>query len=223
MPLQQQDDLQQPIRSHAVNNMGQKMSYITPEAVFMNNNDPRPLFVRALDQTQQLVNTTGPDDLDLPTPCDEYDVRALLGHLLTVAARIDLALRGGDPLTIPVVTTGVDDVPAAWKERRVSLDDTVTDDAVLGRTCKLPWGTFPGAAAIGAYTGELATHAWDLAKATGRLDQLDQDLAAQVLPMVRQFVPADGRGGHIPFGPVVPAAADASPYDQLAAWQGRQP
>jgi len=199
------------------------MSYIPLEAVFMTN-DPRALFVRALDQTQQLVNTTGPDDLDLQTPCDEYDVRTLLGHLLTVAARIDLALNGGDPLTIPVVTTtGVDDVPAAWKERRVALDATLADDSILGRTCKLPWGTFPGAAAIGAYTGELATHAWDLATATGRRDQLDEELAAQVLPMVRQYVPAEERGGHIPFGPVVPVAADAPPYDQLAGWQGRRP
>ena len=189
----------------------------------MNNNDPRPLFVRALDQAQHLIETTGPDHLDLPTPCDEYDVRTLLGHLLTVVARIDLALTGGNPLTIPVVTTGVDDVPAAWKERRVSLDDTLADDAVLGRTCKLPWGTFPGAAAIGAYTGELATHAWDLAKATGRVGLLDQDLAAQVLPMVRRFVPAEGRGGHVPFAPVVPVPDDAAPYDQLAGWQGRQP
>ncbi|MET9310912.1 TIGR03086 family metal-binding protein [Kribbella sp. NPDC003505] len=186
-------------------------------------NDPRALFVRALDQTQQLVDTTGPDDLDRQTPCDEYDVRTLLGHLLTVAARIDLALNGGDPLTVPVVTTGVDDVPAAWKERRVALDATLADDSILGRICKLPWGTFPGAAAIAAYTGELATHAWDLATATGRRDQLDEELAAQVLPMVRQYVPAEQRGGHIPFGPVVPVAADAPPYDQLAGWQGRRP
>jgi uncharacterized protein (TIGR03086 family) len=202
--------------------MGQKMSYIALEAVSMTN-DPRALFVRALDQTQQLVDTTGPDDLVLPTPCDEYDVRTLLGHLLTVVARIDLALNGGDPLTIPVVTTGVDDVPAAWKERRVALDATLADDAVLGRTCRLPWGTLPGAAAIAAYTGELTTHSWDLAKATGRLDELDDALATQVLPMVRQFVPAEQRGGHVPFAPVVPVADDAAPYDQLAGWQGRRP
>ncbi|MGZ0147566.1 TIGR03086 family metal-binding protein [Kribbella sp. WER1] len=186
-------------------------------------NDPRPLFVRALDQTEQLVNATSPDDLALPTPCDEYDVNTLLGHLLTVIARINLALQGGDPLTIPMVTTGVDDVPAAWKERRVALDTTLTDDTVLGRICKLPWATLPGAAAIVGYTGELTTHSWDLAKATGRLSELDDDLATQVLPLVQQFIPADQRGGHVPFGPVVQVATDASPYDQLAAWQGRQP
>ncbi|HZX02955.1 TIGR03086 family metal-binding protein [Kribbella sp.] len=186
-------------------------------------NDPRPLFVRALNQTQQLVTTTSPDHLTLPTPCDEYDVSTLQGHLLSVLARINLALQGGDPLTIPVVSTGVDDVPTTWKERRAALDATLADDAVLGRTCKLPWGTLPGAAAIAGYTGELTTHSWDLAKATGRLSELDDAVATQVLPMVQQFIPADQRGGHVPFEPVVQVADDASPYDQLAAWQGRQP
>ncbi|GAA3128474.1 uncharacterized protein (TIGR03086 family) [Kribbella aluminosa] len=186
-------------------------------------NDPRPLFVRALDQTQQLVTTTDPEHLALPTPCDDYDVRTLLGHLLSVVARINLALNGGDPLTIPVVATGVDDVPTTWKERRVALDATLTEDAVLGRTCRLPWGTLPGAAAIAGYTGELTTHSWDLAKATGRLSALDDAVATQVLPMVQRFIPAGQRGGHVPFGPVVQVPDDASPYDQLAAWQGRQP
>ncbi len=188
----------------------------------MTNPDPRPMFIRALDQTQQLIDNVGPDELGLPTPCPEYDVRTLLGHLLSVVHRINLALTGGDPLTIPKVTDSPD-IAGAWKEHRTALDATLTDDSILGRICKLPFGTLPGAAAIGAYTGELTTHSWDLAKATGRLDQLDDELAVQVLAMVRQFLPAEPRGGDIPFGPVVPVADDASPYDRLAAWQGRTP
>ncbi|TDD61002.1 TIGR03086 family protein [Kribbella antibiotica] len=180
------------------------------------------MFVRALDQTQHLINTTSLDDLAKPTPCPEYDVRTLQAHLLSVIARIDLALTGGDPLSIPMVTDSPD-VAAAWKEHRVALDVTLTDDSILGRICKLPFGTMPGAAAIGAYTGELTTHSWDLAKATGRLDQLDDDLANTVLPMLRHNLPAEPRGGAVPFGPVVAVADDASPYDRLAAWQGRQP
>ncbi|MEU8221338.1 TIGR03086 family metal-binding protein [Kribbella sp. NPDC048915] len=189
----------------------------------MIENDPRPLFVRALDQAEALIYGTEPETFDLPTPCPEYDVRTLLGHLLTVAARVTLGLNGGNPLTIPTVTTGIDDIAAAWKERRVAIDTTLADDSILGRICTLPWGTVPGATAIGGYTGELATHAWDLATATGRRDQLDDPLAEQVLPLVQRFLPAEPRGGHIPFGPVVPVAADAAPYEQLAAWQGRKP
>jgi uncharacterized protein (TIGR03086 family) len=188
----------------------------------MTTTDPRPLFVRALDQTQHLINNTAADDLTKPTPCPEYDVRTLQGHLLSVVARINLALTGGDPLSLPKVTDS-EDAASTWKEHRTALDATLADDSVLGRMCKLPFGTLPGAAAIGAYTGELTTHSWDLAKATGRLDQLDDELANSVLPMVRQFLPAEPRGGEIPFGPVVAVADDASPYDRLAGWQGRQP
>jgi uncharacterized protein (TIGR03086 family) len=224
MPLQQQDDLQQPVRAHKLNNMRQKMSCLPREAVPMNNlvNDPRPMLIRALDQTQQLMDTVGSEDLDLPTPCPEYDVSTLRGHLLSVVGRIDLALSGGNVLDIPSITTATD-VMGTWKERRARLDATLVDDDVLGRICKLPWGTLPSAAAVAAYTGELTTHSWDLAKATGRLDQLDDELATYVLPLVHQFLPAEPRGGHVPFGPVVPVADDASPYDRLAGWQGRQP
>jgi uncharacterized protein (TIGR03086 family) len=181
------------------------------------------MLVLALDQTQAMIDTVGADDLDLPTPCPEYDVRTLLGHLMTVVGRIELALSGDDPLTIPSVTTGVTDFTGAWKEGRAKLDETLADNAVLTVTCKLPWGTLPGAAAIAAYTGELTTHSWDLAKATGRTAMLDDLLAEHCLPLVQQFIPAEPRGGHVPFGPVVEVAADAPPYDRLVAWEGRKP
>jgi uncharacterized protein (TIGR03086 family) len=185
--------------------------------------DPRPMLMLALDQTQAMVDTIGADELNLPTPCPEYDVRTLLGHLMTVVGRINLALTGNDPLAIPTVTTGVTDFAATWKERRAAVDETLSDDSVLGRICKLPWGTLPGAGAIAAYTGELTTHSWDLAKATGRTDLLDDALAEYCLPLVHQFIPADPRGGHVPFGPVVHVAPDASPYNRLVGWQGRRP
>src|ERR1700742_5231968 len=115
------------------------MSHIPREALFMNNfaNDPRPMFVLALAQTQALIDTVGTDELTLPTPCPEYDVRTLLGHLLSVAARINLALTGGDPLTIPKVTDSPD-IAATWKEQRTSLYGTLPNDSILGRICKLP-------------------------------------------------------------------------------------
>jgi hypothetical protein len=105
----------------------------------MSTTDPRPAIGLALDQAGRLIDSVGTDQLALPTPCDEYDVRALLGHLFTVVKRIDLALQGGNPLEIPVVTTGIDDHSGEWKTRRAALDETLADDAVLGRICTLPW------------------------------------------------------------------------------------
>ena len=188
----------------------------------MTNQDPRPMFLRALDQTQALIDAVEPGDLGLPTPCAEYDVRTLLGHQLAVLDRIDTALNGGNPVELPMVTT-TDDVTGVWKERRTKLEATLTAGTILGRTCTVPWGTVPGAVAIAGYTGELTVHSWDLAKATGRVDELDDDLATYLLPLVQRAIPAEPRGGHIPFGPVVPVADDASPYDRLVAWEGRRP
>jgi uncharacterized protein (TIGR03086 family) len=189
----------------------------------MSPTDPRPTLHLALDQAGRLIESVDAEQLDLPTPCDEYDVNDLVSHLLTVVRRIDLALRGGNALDIPILTTGIDDRAGAWKTYRSALDSTLLEDGVLTRDCLLPWATLPGAAAIGAYVGELTTHGWDLAVAIGRTELLDERLAELCLPMVEQFVPAEPRGGHMPFDQVVPVPADAPPYNRLAGWMGRQP
>jgi uncharacterized protein (TIGR03086 family) len=74
-----------------------------------------------------------------------------------------------------------------------------------------------------AYTQELTVHAWDLATALGRADLLDESLAMITEQAARQFVPAELRGGPVPFGPVVDVPPDAGPYARLAGWLGRDP
>jgi uncharacterized protein (TIGR03086 family) len=71
--------------------------------------------------------------------------------------------------------------------------------------------------------GELVTHGWDLAVATGRRHLLDDDLAAGALPATVAKIPADHRGEDVPFGPVVPVADDAPAIDRLVGWLGRDP
>lgn len=185
--------------------------------------DPRPGIALALDQAGRIIDAVDPSQYGLPTPCEDYDVQTLLGHFIAVIRRIDVALRGGIPMELPTIVTGIDDYPAEWKILREALDGTLAPDDVLARTCTLPWGVAPGAAAIGGYTGEVTTHGWDLATAIGRTDLLDEDLARVCLPMIRQLVPAEQRGGPIPFAPVVDVPADAPVYDQLAGWMGRKP
>ena len=88
---------------------------------------------------------------------------------------------------------------------------------------RLPWGEVPGRGAALAYVQELTTHAWDLATALGRADVLDPALAELALVAAQRFLPAQPRGGPVPFGPLLPVAADAPVYDRLVAWLGRDP
>jgi len=187
------------------------------------SSDPRPLLAAALDQTGALVHGVRSDQLDLPTPCAEYDVRLLEAHLLGVLGRIAHVGAGGAPFDVPSLVEGVADVPAAWDAARLRLEKVWSDDGVLDRVLRAPWGGVPGRALALGYTQEVLTHAWDLAVSTSQRDLLDDALAAAALNGVESRVPASPRGERIPFGPVVPVPPEASAYERLVGWLGRDP
>lgn len=193
--------------------------------------DPRPLLRAALDQVGGLVADTPADALDRPTPCTDWDVRALLGHLVGVHRRVAHVGAGGhfaDIDAVPEVAAGTH--AAAIATARADIDRVWgldgaddADDAVLDRVLTVPWGTMPGRFVGFGYVQELTVHAWDLAVATGRADGLDPALAEAVEENAHRVLPAEPRGGPIPFGPPVPAAPDADAYTRLVAWLGRDP
>jgi uncharacterized protein (TIGR03086 family) len=186
--------------------------------------DPRPLLHRTTDQAVAVLAALGPNDLDRPTPCAGFDVRTLGGHLLSVLRGICVVAAGGHALAMPVLTLGAVSVLSATAATdRDRLVAAWADDDVLDRLLVLPFGTMTGREAAVAYGVELTAHAWDLAIAVGRADQLDDEPAAALLPAAHEFVPAEPRGGHVPYGPVVAVDRGAGPYEQLAAWLGRDP
>ena len=71
--------------------------------------DPRPLFDRALDIAGKVIDGVAPGQLEAPTPCSEYDVRLLLGHMVAVLDRVAVVGTGADWSTTPQIVEGVDD------------------------------------------------------------------------------------------------------------------
>ena len=188
--------------------------------------DPRPVHARALAQTESIVAAVGQDQLGLPTPCSEYDVRTLLSHMVGGQNRIATVGEGGDGLAVPPFADGVPDDgwPDAFRATAARAASAWSDDAKLDALVEVPWGKVPGRIAVSGYLMEILTHGWDLAKATGQPTEGDPELAAYVLAIARRILPPEPRGGdESPFGPVSEIDADAAPYAQLAAWLGRQP
>ncbi|MDA2807569.1 TIGR03086 family metal-binding protein [Nocardiopsis suaedae] len=187
--------------------------------------DPRPTFARALDQAQRQVAAVGPDELTGRTPCADYDVRALLGHVVAVLHKFARAGRGGDAGDVPDVIDGIadDGWADAFARGRSEVEEVWADDEKLDRMIELTWATLPGRTAVEAYTCELTVHSWDLAHATGRLADLDPDLAAWALDGFSKFAPPQVRDERGPFGPVVPVPDDADIYTRLASFTGRRP
>ncbi|MGH9064689.1 MAG: hypothetical protein ACRDZQ_07905 [Acidimicrobiales bacterium] len=90
----------------------------------------------------------------------------------------------------------------------------------------MPWGeTYTGATVVDMYLAELAAHTWDLAAATDRLDRLDSDLAGVAIDGARSMLQPEYRsmGEGSPFGAEVEAPPDATAWERLAAFMGRQP
>ena len=189
------------------------------------NTDPRPLHHRAIAQTEAVVAVVSPAQFALPTPCTEYDVRALLSHIVGGLTRVALVGEGADALARPA---HVDCIPddgwlAAYRAAADRARTAWADDGRLDALVEVPWGKIPGRFALAGYVQEILTHGWDLAKATGQPTEGDPELALWALANAKRILPPDNRGDDIPFGPVVKAPPDAAPYAQLAAYLGREP
>jgi uncharacterized protein (TIGR03086 family) len=188
----------------------------------MMHTDPRPLFRDALEWVAGLIDGVRPAQFTDPTPCPDFDVRSLIGHLVSTIDRGRVIGTGGDPLTVPEVLTAPDD---GWVAAlRTSADhywEVWNDDALLDTVVTAPWGTFPGRAAVLIALNEALVHGWDLAAATGQPAEADPDLANAALGIMQRALPETPRGGPVPFGPVVDPAPAAGATERLANWSGR--
>ena len=97
-------------------------------------------------------------------------------------------------------------------------------DGAMAKIVHLPFGDMPGAAFVGIAATDTFTHAWDLAKATGKSTDLAPELAAQLLAGAKGAIADAFRGadGVAPFGAEKMAPAGATNADKLAAFLGRQ-
>jgi len=83
-------------------------------------------------------------------------------------------------------------------------------------------GPMPVRTAIGINLVDTATHSWDLARATGQVEELPDEIAVPILGIGRGFV-SDELRTVVGFDAAVPVGDDASPTAMLVAFLGRQP
>lgn len=181
--------------------------------------DPLALLDRALDQATRVVGGVRPEQMGLPTPCEEWDVRQLLAHM-GGGLRRTIATVSGDSAASAAAEDVMDG--AAFGATARALLAAWRRPGALERTYHLPFGEVPGPGYVGFGAMETVIHSWDLAKATGQLGALDPQLAEVTLGMVKQRIPAE-RGSGVPFNPPISVPEDAPAYDRLAAYLGRQP
>jgi uncharacterized protein (TIGR03086 family) len=190
--------------------------------------DRRSELLDSYENAAVIVSGIDAADLGQPTPCRAYDVAGLIDHIVEAAHRAAALGRGQAP------PPGDDSPHVALSEAPGQLRQAATDaalawddDSRLSSTFTMPWGEeYAGATLVDMYLAELAAHAWDLARATGQLDQLEPSLAVLALEGARAMIKPAYRDlvePGSPYGAEVPPPPGANDWERLAAFMGRDP
>jgi uncharacterized protein (TIGR03086 family) len=154
------------------------------------------------------------DQLDAPTPCDEWDVRTLLNHMLETQQYFVRSAQGesASPPSAEAPPELMGDDPAAAYERgREETIRTFSQDGVIERT----------GPSLGIAFSDTLLHGWDVARATGQDTTMPNGMAQAAYDTIHGAFTDDQRKGV--FKPEIPVGADASPQEKLLAYTGRDP
>ncbi|MFI5802652.1 TIGR03086 family metal-binding protein [Streptomyces sp. NPDC051561] len=156
-----------------------------------------------------------------PTPCAEYDVRALVNHLFQVVVQFQALAAKRDAEfseSVDYLGQGPD-----WRQRFAAETDRLVSawaapGAEEGTSGQMG---FPARTVGQMVLGDLTLHAWDLARATGHPYTPDPAVVADLTPCVKAMAPGARKAGV--YGTPVEVPEDASDFDVVLATTGRDP
>jgi len=183
--------------------------------------DPATLHRRAASGFGTLVHGITDDQWARPTPCGDWDVRALVAHVVDEQLWTAPLLEGG---TIAEVTPAIPADPLGADPAKAW--DTSVHDAVegvghtdLAAIVHLSFGDFPAEEYVMQLFADMLVHGWDLARATGQVEHLDNELVTECTTWFDKNEEAY-RGAGV-FGDALPVPATADPQTRLLARFGR--
>jgi len=179
--------------------------------------DPRDQLDTILPLLNDMVASLDDAQLDAPTPCAEFAVRDVLGHMVGGATMFAAAFRGGSTPEDPPEG----DVVSAFPEAMAELSAAVRSPGALDRTIHAPFGEVPGDAFARFVALDGLVHGWDIATASGLPYDPPANVVAEVDAFARQAISQDMRDGDTFAAPVDPPAG-ASQLVQLVAFTGRR-
>ncbi|UUO04070.1 TIGR03086 family metal-binding protein [Mycolicibacterium novocastrense] len=180
--------------------------------------------VEAEQRLVALVSSIEADSYSSPTPCDRWDVRALLSHALASIDAFAAAVDGAPGPDMAQVFSGADivgdDLGATQRITRRSQAawSTVRD---LNAELSTFIGVMPAGRALAIITFSTVVHSWDLAVATGQAGELPSTWPKRPNRWRPNWFPSCVRRGL--FAHDVDLAGEATPTQRLVALTGRKP
>lgn len=158
---------------------------------------PHDLLSRAGDGFIQRLALVRPDQWTAPTPCTEWDVRALVNHVVGGNRRYTMLLHGASAHEVDATRTADhlgDDPIASFVATATELNAALREPGAMDRTAHHPAGERTGAQLIDMRVLDVAVHTWDLARGIRADESLDPDVVTFALTLQDTFEAGRERG-----------------------------
>jgi uncharacterized protein (TIGR03086 family) len=162
------------------------------------------------------VEGVGADGWSAPTPCTDWNVAALVAHVVGVHRRVIATLDGTEPEAVDEHG----DLFTQWVAATAAVSNALGDDVRASKVIGGMFGEQPFEQLVGRLVcTDTLVHTWDLARATGQDENLDSDAAAKSLEFLTPIDEAIRRPGG--FAPKINSAEGADNLTKLLHFCGR--
>lgn len=184
---------------------------------------------RRADAVERKIAAVRPEQWANPTPCTEWDARAVVGHMVDMHGAM-LRPLGRRLSPAPSVQ---EDPLAAFQAARADVAAVLDDPELSATESTTPTGPMRTEVHIDAVVSDdLVMHGWDLARATEQDDAMDphdveslwasaMSIPADVMQKLR--TPGGIAPGVVVYGAEVKVEEDAPLQDRLLGYIGRDP
>lgn len=186
--------------------------------VSLSMNEIAERYERITSRFTERVRGVPADAWDNPSPCDGWTARDVVGHLTEWIP----GFFGAQGVRFPEVPSVDDDPVRAWETVRSTLAGALADPETAGKPIETPFMTQSLAETVDMIvTGDVFTHTWDLARATGQDETLDPDQLQRMIEgmgsMPDEVLRADGM-----FGPRIDVPDEADDQTRFLGYVGRR-
>jgi len=185
--------------------------------------DPLDGLVMANAEFERRLRLVHPGDWSRPTPCEAWDVRALVNHVTGANRRYTMLLDGATAAQVDATRTedhlGGDPV-ASFVTTASELLAAFGEESAFSRVAHHPIGDRTGGQLLRMRVLDVAVHAWDLARAVDADEDLDPDLVELALTCMDGVEASRQRGSFA--APIATPAPARSRQDHLLHLLGRQ-
>ena len=124
-------------------------------------------------QFGERVEATSDDQWSAPAPsCPEWTARDIVAHVVVGQRYVVAEIEGREPEAPPADA----DPKVLFRESNAALQAAVAEPGALAKPVKSPMGEMPAELILGRIMSmDVLVHTWDLARAVGGDERLDQD------------------------------------------------